>query len=87
VSTSARGVGRALLVVVAVANSFTVDASGTEVIVYHARSYRDITGDPLHDPNRHTRAQYVRWRADGTPEFGEPVPDGVPAPVPATAAR
>jgi GH43 family beta-xylosidase len=29
----------------------------------------------------------VRWGADGTPDFGEPVPDGLPAPVPATAAR
>jgi GH43 family beta-xylosidase len=62
-------------------NSFTVDASGADVMVYHARSYRDIAGDPLHDPNRHTRAQYVRWRADGTLDFGEPVADGIAAPV------
>lgn len=28
-----------------------------DVLVYHARTYRDIVGDPLHDPNRDTRAQ------------------------------
>ena len=61
-------------------NSFTVDANGADVLVYHARNYRDITGDPLHDPNRHTRAQYIRWNADGTPDFGVPVADGAPSP-------
>jgi GH43 family beta-xylosidase len=60
-------------------NAFTTTPDGaTDVLVYHARSYRDIQGDPLHDPNRNTRAQAIRWRADGTPDFGEPVPD-VPA--------
>src|SRR5256885_2389472 len=38
-------------------NSFTVDRSGADVLVYHARAYREIVGDPLHDPNRDTRAQ------------------------------
>lgn len=60
-------------------DSFTVDATGADVIVYQARGDRDIAGDPLHDANRNTRAQYVRWRGDGSPMFGEPVPDG-PAP-------
>ncbi len=55
---------------------FTVAEDGvTDLIVYHARNYRDITGDPLRDPNRHTRVQAVRWRADGTPDFGEPLPE------------
>ncbi|MDO8543172.1 MAG: family 43 glycosylhydrolase [Opitutaceae bacterium] len=55
-------------------NSFTTSADGrTLLLVYHARSYRDIAGDPLHDPNRHTRVQPFMWRADGTPEFGVPV--------------
>lgn len=44
----------------------------TDLIVYHARSYRDIAGDPLKDPNRHTRVQPVGWHADGTPDFGVP---------------
>ena len=57
-------------------NSFTTSPDGkTDILVYHARNYRDIVGDPLRDPNRHTRAQPIRWRADGMPDFGEPVAD------------
>ncbi|WP_447041268.1 glycoside hydrolase family 43 protein [Streptomyces sp. DSM 118878] len=58
-------------------NSFTVAEDGrTDVLVYHARQYRDIVGDPLNDPNRHTRVQRLNWHADGTPDFGVPVADG-----------
>ena len=57
-------------------NSFTVDEHGEDVLIYHARNYKEITGDPLYDPNRHTRAQRLRWNADGTPDFGVPVRDG-----------
>ncbi|OFI37531.1 alpha-arabinofuranosidase [Arthrobacter sp. SW1] len=57
-------------------NSFTVDEAGRDVLVYHARSYRAITGDPLYDPNRHARVQQLHWKADGSPEFGVPVGDG-----------
>jgi GH43 family beta-xylosidase len=58
-------------------NAFTTSPDGkTDILVYHARNYRDITGDPLRDPNRHTRAQILHWRADGTPDFGAPAPDG-----------
>ena len=32
-------------------------------------------GDPLRDPNRHTRVQPIRWREDGTPDFGTPLPE------------
>ncbi|WNS43628.1 family 43 glycosylhydrolase [Paenibacillus sp. MMS20-IR301] len=56
-------------------NSFTVDEDGRDVIVYHARSYKEITGDPLYDPNRHTRVQLFRWKEDGTPDFGVPARD------------
>ncbi len=60
-------------------NSFTTTPDGkTDVLVYHARNYREIAGDSLHDPNRNTRAQAIRWRADGTPDFGEPVADPAP---------
>ncbi|MEF2964873.1 family 43 glycosylhydrolase [Paenibacillus sp. M1] len=59
-------------------NSFTVSEDGRDVIVYHARNYKEITGDPLYDPNRHTRAQVFGWNEDGTPHFGVPVKDGVP---------
>ncbi|MBO7934689.1 family 43 glycosylhydrolase [Streptomyces sp. S9] len=59
-------------------NSFTVSEDGrSDILVYHDRSYRDISGDPLNDPNRRTRVQKVYWKADGTPDFGIPVADGV----------
>jgi GH43 family beta-xylosidase len=58
-------------------NSFTVSPEGQDLMVYHARNYKDIVGDPLNDPNRHTRVQPFTWNADGTPNFGVPVPDGV----------
>ncbi|MBP2336494.1 GH43 family beta-xylosidase [Saccharothrix coeruleofusca] len=59
-------------------NSFTVSEDGqSDILVYHDRNYRDISGDPLDDPNRRTRVQKLYWNADGTPNFGIPVPDGV----------
>jgi GH43 family beta-xylosidase len=57
-------------------NSFTVDENGRDMLVYHARDYKDIQGDPLFDPNRHTRVQPIRYTADGVPGFGEPVANG-----------
>ncbi|MGX9219707.1 glycoside hydrolase family 43 protein [Massilia varians] len=57
-------------------NSFTTTPDGKQdILVYHARNYEKITGDSLFDPNRHTRAQPITWRPDGTPDFGAPVPD------------
>ena len=51
-------------------NSFTVAEDGmTDVLVYHARDYRDITGDPLYDPNRHAFAKAITWTDDGRPQF------------------
>jgi hypothetical protein len=61
-------------------NSFTVDEHGRDMLVYHGRDYRDIVGDPLFDPNRHTRVQRLYWNDDGTPAFGIPVGNG-PLPV------
>ncbi|MEU1401066.1 glycoside hydrolase family 43 protein [Streptomyces sp. NPDC005728] len=59
-------------------NCFTVAEDGhSDVLVYHARQYKEITGDPLHDPNRHTRIQKLGWKPDGTPDFGIPVADTV----------
>jgi GH43 family beta-xylosidase len=58
-------------------NSFTIAEDGkTDVLVYHARSYKEIKGEPLHNPDRHTRVQRLEWNADGTPQFGVPVEDG-----------
>lgn len=42
------------------------------ILIYHARSYKQIVGDPLYDPNRHERAQQLNWNEDGTPNFGIP---------------
>lgn len=57
-------------------NSFTTTPDGkTDLLVYHARNYRDIVGEALRNPDRHTRAQPITWRPDGTPDFGTPVAD------------
>ena len=62
-------------------NSFTTTPDGkTDLLVYHARNYREIVGDPLHDANRHTRVQPITWRADGTPDFGTPNPETLAEP-------
>lgn len=54
-------------------NSFCIAEDGkTNLLVFHARNYRDIQGDPLRDPNRHTRVQALEWNADGSPRFGTP---------------
>jgi len=59
-------------------NSFTVSPDGKyDILVYHGRDYEKIIGDPLHDPNRHTRVQQLHWNADGTPNFGKPVANGI----------
>ncbi len=59
-------------------NCFTISPDGTvDILVYHARNYKEITGDPLYDPNRHTRVQKLGWNPDGIPDFGEPVADGI----------
>lgn len=58
-------------------NSFTTTPDGeTDILVYHARSYEKIDGEPLYNPDRATRAQVLKWKADGTPNFGVPVADG-----------
>lgn len=56
-------------------NSFTVDEAGRDVLVYHARNYTEIEGDPLWDPNRHTRLKYIEWNEEGMPDFGVPPAD------------
>lgn len=54
-------------------NSFTVSEDGkTDILVYHARNYTEIEGDPLYDPNRHTRVQAINWTPEGIPDFGIP---------------
>ena len=54
-------------------NSFTVAEDGaTDLLVYHARTYTEIVGDPLWDPNRHTYVKAVQWDSAGMPHFGRP---------------
>lgn len=51
-------------------NSFTTTEDGTgDLLVYHARTYTEIVGDPLWDPNRHTFVKPLRWDAAGQPRF------------------
>ena len=57
-------------------NSFTADQQGRPMLVYHGRDYAKITGDPLFDPNRHTRVQRLYFKPDGMPDFGVPVGNG-----------
>lgn len=57
-------------------NSFTVDEKGRDMLVFHARDYEKINGDPLFDPNRHTRIQLIRYSRTGVPIFDPPVANG-----------
>lgn len=57
-------------------NSFTKDECGRDMLVFHARSYQDIEGDPLYDPNRHARVQPITFDDAGFPVFGKPAPNG-----------
>ncbi|WP_339896737.1 glycoside hydrolase family 43 protein [uncultured Gilvimarinus sp.] len=53
-------------------NSFTKAEDGvTDLLVYHARTYTEIEGDPLWDPNRHTFVKKLKWGEDGMPIFGD----------------
>lgn len=54
-------------------NSFTVSEDGEGVmLVYHARTYTEIIGDPLWNPDRHTFVKPLRWDEQGMPVFGRP---------------
>ncbi|KRE86565.1 alpha-N-arabinofuranosidase [Paenibacillus sp. Soil766] len=51
-------------------NSFTVSEDGTQdILVFHARNYKEIVGDPLYDPNRHTFVRVLKYNADGSPDL------------------
>jgi GH43 family beta-xylosidase len=54
-------------------NSFTEGSRPDEVLlVYHARTYTEIEGDPLWNPDRHTFVKPLRWSGEGMPLFGKP---------------
>lgn len=47
-------------------NCFVKSEDGLkDIMVYHARQYDEITGDPLYDPNRHTYLLEVGWGNHG----------------------
>lgn len=51
-------------------NSFTVAEDGkTDLMIYHARDYKELKGTPLTDPNRHARARVLYWDENGFPDF------------------
>ncbi|CAM3238201.1 family 43 glycosylhydrolase [Paenibacillus lupini] len=50
-------------------NSFTKSEDGEDIIIFHARTYKEIVGDPLYDPNRHAFVRKLQWSADGKPIF------------------
>lgn len=50
-------------------NSFTVDEEGNDILVYHARTEKEIEGDPLYNPNRHTMLMKVEWDENNRPVF------------------
>ncbi|MEW7313630.1 family 43 glycosylhydrolase [Buttiauxella gaviniae] len=58
-------------------NSFTKTQDGQDILVYHARNYTEIEGDPLYDPNRHTRLKTIEWDVNGMPVFGVPAKDTI----------
>ena len=57
-------------------NSFTKDG-GKDILIYHCRSYKDIEGDSLYDPNRHARALAFDYDENGFPVFGKPPKDNI----------
>ena len=52
-------------------NSFTKDASGQDILVFHARLYPGFHRDALSDPNRHCFLRTIRFTEDGIPVFAE----------------
>ena len=51
-------------------NCFVKSEDGLkDIMVFHARQYKEITGDPLYDPNRHAMLLEVKWGQDGMPCF------------------
>lgn len=57
-------------------NSFSVDADGNAVMVYHARDEKCnknqcdwANADPLYDPCRNAMVKYIRYTKDGQPVF------------------
>lgn len=50
-------------------NSFVKDETGNDVMIYHARQYDEIIGDPLYDHNRHVYRMKIKWNSRTEPVF------------------
>ena len=50
-------------------NSFTKDADGNDILVFHARPYPGFRGSALSDPNRHCFLRKIRYNDAGEPIF------------------
>lgn len=51
-------------------NSFVKSENGlSDIMVFHARQYDEIAGDPLYDENRHTYTLAVKWDEKEEPVF------------------
>lgn len=50
-------------------NSFTTDAEGRDMLVFHARPYPGFKGSPLSDPNRHAFVWPIEYDENGQPVF------------------
>ncbi|MBE5866535.1 MAG: alpha-N-arabinofuranosidase [Lachnospiraceae bacterium] len=50
-------------------NSFTKDAQGNDIMVYHARTESVIVGDPLYNANRHAFLMKIGWDDNDRPIF------------------
>ena len=48
-------------------NSFVKDETGNDVMIYHARQYDEIIGDPLYDHNRHVYRMKIKWNSRAEP--------------------
>lgn len=50
-------------------NSFTKGPNGEDIMVYHARTEKEIVGNPLYNPNRHAFFRTVKWDKENRPQF------------------
>jgi GH43 family beta-xylosidase len=57
-------------------NSFVLAEDGeTWLMVYHARDYKELDGNSLTDPNRHTYVRKLLWTTNGYPDFAQELSD------------
>ena len=50
-------------------NTFFKDEKGNDLMSYHSRTYDEIVGDPIYDPNRHCFIMKIDYDDSGRPIF------------------